>query len=268
MEIVDGARVSGRAACACINLALMNYVRSGAMLLALTISSAHAGSLSAAYANWDFRVSGDASDADSQVDFDHDLGVEPRNKATYALSWDTGPGYWPDLAVAYTPIEAGGQRAVSNSGGLLDPLLGAGGTTTIVADADLEDLQLSLSYPLRRGAWTLALGATVERLHGQILLKDESDAEGEREPVDETFPMAHLGLKAELASWLSLEAGGDYVSYRSDRAYDYHLQAAFIWGPAKLGAGWLVKAYRVNNSSYLLDTRLSGPTLGFGFLLR
>lgn len=237
-------------------------------LLALSTCAVQAADFAATYSVWDQKISGSATTSDSRLDFENDLGVTAREKSVFALSWDTGPGWWPDVAAGYTPIRADGRREVSQETQFLGILLESG-SSTAAADADLTDLELSLRYPLQlRENAALSLGLTVKRLSGDVLIKDESDSEEVRENFDQTFPMLHTRLGLKPSDWLTLEVGANYARYRGDQAYDYRLQSTFHWGAAQIHAGWLGRAYRVNSSSYLLDTHITGPILGLGLVLR
>lgn len=245
----------------------MKRTRYCILVFGLLAGSAQADDFSISAANWNFAVQGSVRDGDSSLDFDKDLAVRPREKIIYSATWNTGPGLWPDLAAGYAPIRAGGEQVVTNDTGLLGIPIG-GSTATIAADADLDDLELSLRYPLTVGSAALSLGITLRQLRGDILVKEESDAEARREAIDKIFPMAHLQFRWPLANWLSLEAAGNYVADQGDRAEDYRVQATALLGPLSLSGGWQYKSFRINSNSYLLDADLSGAFAGLGFVIR
>jgi hypothetical protein len=238
-----------------------------AFLAALGASPAVGGEISAHYLNWRYDVAGSATDSDSRFDFGNDLDIDVRQRSLIDLSWNTGPGWWPDLALVYVPIRAGGQKSVTTDSSVLG--IPTGSTTTeVVADANLDDVGLSLSYPLHLGPLTLSLGATVKHLEGTTLLQEEGDDEQTRETIGETFPMAHLATELRPWHWLRLGVSGDYASRGDDRASGYRAQLALRLGDISIAAGWQERSYRVQGSAYLIDTDLSGAFAGLGFILR
>lgn len=237
------------------------------LLAALLAPPAHAGEFSLSYGSWNYDISGSADSNGSRLDFESDLGVRAREKSVYLASWDTAPGWWPDLAASYTPIRADGRKVFTRDTTFGGVVLQRN-TSTAFADADLTDLDLTLRYPARLGSATVHGGVTVKRLNGEIRVKDESDAEENREPIDQTFPMAHLGFGLPLAEWLKLDAAANYVTYHGDQAFDGRVQAILILGPFSLNAGWQRKAYKVHSNRYLLDAELSGGFAGIGLLIR
>lgn len=235
--------------------------------LALLADLATAGDARFDYLYWDQDVSGTATTSSSQLDLEDDLGVKARAQSRIALAWQTGPGWLPDLAAAYGRIEASGRRQTTRSTSFLDLLFQAG-QSTAAAEADLRDLELTLSYPLRLGENAgLSAGLTLRRLSGEVLIRDESDTAESREKIDETIPQLHLSGLARSSDWLEWSAGANYVRRDQDLAYDAQLLGSATWKSARLSAGWMIKRYRVNTASYQLDATLSGPLFGLGFVL-
>lgn len=236
-----------------------------AFLALLATGAAEAQSFSLNYVSWDYAVTGYADDGSRRLDFEQDLQVRPLERGHLELSAETPPG-WPDVGVNYTQIEAAGQRTAERAGGVIG-LLPIGSNPTASVRADLDDLGLSLRYPLSLQPTRLLLGLTLTQLRGPVSVQQEGDAEETREEISELFPMAHVRLESDLASWLRLGASADYIRYEDDRALRYQAELRLSWGALTLNLGWLKKAYRVNGESYLLDTELSGPYAGAGFFI-
>jgi hypothetical protein len=239
------------------------------LLLALAASSAPAmaGDLTAHYLNWNYEVEGFASDSDSRFDFSEDLDIKVRQKSLLALTWDTGPGWWPNLSASYVPVQAGGRKTVTTQSSFLGIPTGSQ-SANVIADADLDDIDLSLHYPLQLGSLAISLGATLKKLEGTLVLQEEGDDKESRERVDETFPMGRLGLHIAPWHWLLLDAHADYVAYQGNRASNLGLQAALRLGDLSLALGWQERNYRVDTSSYRVDADLAGVFAGIGLVLR
>ncbi|MGH8504668.1 MAG: hypothetical protein ACRETM_01730 [Stenotrophobium sp.] len=234
----------------------------GALLLP-TLAQAQGFGL--AYGNWDARVSGTITDNGAKLNLDRDLGAHATNRNSYALHWDTGPGWWrPDIAADYMRIQVAGNNQ-STSGGLQfgGIVLAPGISTLLITHADIRDTGVTLRYPFTLGVVRAAAGVTVRRLDGDIRVQDSSGTAQSDQPVNKTFPMAHLRLELPLAPRLSLVASGNWIAGGGNRANDFTAEArARIIGPLSISAGWRYKYYYVSSNGYLLDTRLQGLLLG------
>lgn len=240
----------------------MNFLPSFLLCSVLFTGPAAASDLTLIADYWDFEVSGHVDRNGDVQDFEADLGVAARDHAAYSLAWNTGPGWWrPDLAASHTPISAGGQRVVSN-GLSFGPVVLIPGSTAL-GDADLDDTDLTLRYPLRRGRSTLWGGLTIKRIAGMVVVRDQSDTAEDRERIDQVFPLLHLAAGTSLNDWLSLSAQGNVARYRDSEAYELRVGVSLgIAGPLGINLGWQRKHYRVSDGDYLLDATLSGAIAG------
>lgn len=230
-------------------------------------AAGNSGNTGLHYQFWDLDISGYVEDGDSRLDFDRDLQVEPRQERFYSFRWNTGPGYWPDISAAYTPIDAEGRSTSSASGGqILDIPIGVGGSTTALIDADIDDWELSFSYPLQLGSSAVAIGLTAKKLDGEVLILENGQTEVSREEINQTFPQLHLGLTLPLAKNFLLETAGNYVRAEGDQVHDWHAAARLQFGKLCLSGGWQERRYQVQNTSYDIDARLSGAFAGLGLV--
>ena len=219
------------------------------------------------YAHWDYDIDGFVINQDERLDFQRDLSVEARSRADFGLRWDTGPGWWPDLALRMVPIEAGGQRELTTSPGGPLPLPLPGTTTVVLADADLDDLELTLRYPVVERALRVWIGATIKRLDGSITTRTENDTESVTQEVDETFPLLHGQLEWPLGARFTLGASGNWIARGDDEASELRALASWrIAGPLALNAGWQRRQYRLQGDEYRLDSTLQGAFAGAGLV--
>ncbi|MGH8541325.1 MAG: hypothetical protein ACRETW_12580 [Stenotrophobium sp.] len=232
------------------------------LLTAPTLSRAQGFALG--YDNWNYRVSGIIDEGGTQLRLHRDLGVRPTSRDSYSLRWDTGPGWWPDVAANYMRVQIEGDNPYTVSGGLqIGPLpILPPASTVLHTVADIHDADLTLSYPLQLGPVRASGGVMTKWLHGHI---DVSDSNGDQsiQQIDEIFPMAHLQLDLPLGRYLNLRAAGNAVAYQDDNASELRFDAQFrLLGPLTLNLGWQRKHYRVNDDGYLLNTTLQGVLLG------
>lgn len=213
---------------------------------------------------WDYEVSGTVDDDGMRVDFERDLSVETRSNHRFELGWDSGPGPWPDLVASWLPIDAGGQRTTT-SGGTPGPLpLPTPGTTTLIlADAEIDDIDLVLRYPVALGAARAWGGVAVKHLRGDLASRAANASEVSRQEVDEWFPMLHVALAWPAERALRLAARADAIAADGDRALDWRIGAEWALGrTVVVGAGWARREYRLEADDFRLDTTLDGARLG------
>lgn len=232
---------------------------------------AHAGAADFSFGAdyWGYDVRGQVDRNGDVLDFQSDLDVKARTHTQYLAAWNTGPGWWkPDLAFSYTPIKASGQHDVPGGtrfGGLLFPPT----NNTVLGDADLADLSVSLRYPLTLGATHVWGGLTLKRLNGHVTVRDQNDTQEDQQDFNELFPMLHAAVAAPLASWLTLAGQADFIKYGSNSAWDLRAGVSVgVYGPVGLNLGWQGKHYHVESGSYRLNATLSGATAGLYFNFR
>lgn len=222
---------------------------------------AQATPFSLAAERWDYDVSGSIEQGGNQIVLGRDLEVQVRERSSYALRADTGPGLWPDLAAHYTRIQAGGRREVSGTTFLgLIPLQD---DITVLAEADVRDWDIVLRYPAALGAGRVWGGLAIKQLSGPVSARSEGSSDTNTRELDETFPLLHGELEYPLAAWLNLEAQGHWIQRGRDLAQEWRLRATLaLPGPFAVSAGWQHKRYRLESGADRLDVELDGVLLG------
>lgn len=236
-------------------------------LLALVLCAAPAwadetASFHAGYAHWAYDLEGLVENRGNRVAVPEDIEVDTRRRSTLALRWDTGRGFWPDLAASWFHLDAGGQREVDTTGSI-GPIPIPGGTQLILADADVRDMDLSLRYPVLRSALRVWAGLTLKRLDGEVTTRNEEDTESTTDTVDELFPLAHGLAEWRATESLALSLGGNWIRRGDDQASELALSARWrVWGALSLDLGWQRKAYRLDADAYRIDATLDGALVG------
>lgn len=233
------------------------------------LAPAQAADLSLLADHWGYRVHGVVvRDGDVQ-DLGADLGVQSLEHAAYGFAWNTGSGWWhPDFAASYTKIDAAGERRTDNSVSF-GPLVLFPAEGVAQGRADLDDVDLTLRYPLQLDALTLWGGLTLKRLRGDVSVRSATNGSEDREHIDQIFPLLHVAANQRLADWVSLSAQGNAVRYGDDLAYEWRVGASLgLLGPLGVNFGWQTKRYRFNDGNYRLDATLSGLIAGVSLTLR
>jgi hypothetical protein len=218
---------------------------------------------------WDYELTGTATDRNRTYDLQGDLGLETGGRRTVQVEWDTGPGWFPDLALSFTQLGASGHREYEFP--VFDLLGNPVGTTTetIAASADFDDYDLALRYPFRLGAVDLSAGVLVKRLRGEVLIDDSQNPPPSRQQYDETVPELQLQLRVPVASWLVLAGAVQGVSYDGNSAREWRATAELRpWGVLLIEAGWQQKAYEIQLTDYALDAQLGGAIARAGLVFR
>ena len=222
----------------------------------------------AGYGSWRYDLSGTVTDRDRTYDLRQDLEMEPSSgRHSVLIEWDTGPGWWPDLALAYVKLGAAGHHEETFT--LFDFLGQPIGTQTesITASADFDDYDLTLRYPFGLGPLQCAAGVTVKKLRGDVLIDDTSNPPPSRQSYDETVPELHAQLRWPLARWLALTAAGQGIKYDGNSASEWRATAELRLGPVLLEGGWQAKRYDIQLTGYALDAQLDGALARIGFVL-
>lgn len=226
----------------------------------LAAGPASADDIRASFGGWRYELSGTATDAGTVYDFERDLGVRGSGRHSLELGWNTGPGWWPDLALSYTQIDAGGMRTFQNP----PPIPGS---RTLAAEADNDDIDLTARYPLWSGTLSASAGVTLKRLAGLIVIDDSDQPQPSRQRFDEYIPQGHLQLHWNLSQWLVLSATGQGVEYQGDHALEWRALAELrLFRPVVVEFGWQEKSYELTTGNYALDARLRGALLRVGVL--
>lgn len=241
-----------------------------ACAFALLPAIAGAAELRALYGNWAYDISGNARESGRDYDFARDLELDTGRRGGALLEWDTPRGPWPDLALGWQRIAAGGDHEETTT--VFDPVLGipvTSVTRTIDTRADLTDSHLSARYPWRWGALRLAGGLTLRHLEGDFTIADSEAGESETQDYDQWIPQAHLQLRLPLKRVGALVAETDAVSYDGNRAVQWRAGLEVrAFAPLLAELSWQEKRYAVTVDDDRLDARLDGGVLRVGLLLR
>ena len=216
------------------------------------------------YSHWNYQVSGVYQDNGSNYDLDGSLNASTNSRALYRLRWDTGPGWWPDLAASYSRIAVTGQRTITTGGPGIGGLPVGQASSTANIDANVRDMDATLRYGVPLGWARLSGGVTVKQLKGDVTVSDNAATPPQsRRNVDEVFPMAHAFIEVPLGSRVRIGLGGDWIAARGNEADSILAMVRIkLIGPLDLTGGWQRKRYKVRTDRYLLDAKLQGWQFG------
>lgn len=253
----------------------MNNLRALAYIGLLTVVAAPALAHDARWYGqvgaWGYDLHGSVTDQ-SRLDFQRDLGLQPKDRGDYLLGYLPGhrdPRWLPGVELGYMQLNADGLQQLS---GLELPGIG---TPPLFGDLPLFDgntaqtsvrihsLEARLDWPWQVGDLLLGAGLHLTRLDGLIVVADADTGASNRQTVNEIFPSLSLSASWQPIDTLRLSLRGHYVQYQQDRAQG--LEASLLWqmlGPIGLEAGWRQRLYKVSSDDYLIDARLSGARLG------
>jgi hypothetical protein len=222
------------------------------------------------YGNWNFNISGTATENGQTYDFRRDLDARRAGKQTFHLAWDTGPGWWkPDLELGLSSIGANGTHTETTVTILPPPLPPTTTTTTFSVVSDFHDQELVARYPLNAGPLALSAGLAVKRLRGTVVITDSRQSQPSRGDYDQAFPELHLQLRYAVAHWLVLETVAQGVQYQDSKAFEWRAGLELRpFDPLLIEAGWQQKRYDIRVNSNALDVSLGGALLRAGLLFR
>lgn len=229
--------------------------------LALSASAVSAAELRAAFGGWDYDLQGHYNDSNRDRDFQRDLAVRPRDRASVSLDYQWRAGR-PDLSFAYTQIGARGRSAENVPVGIGPIPIGTAGTT-VDSLSDFTDIEIAARWPLSRGDWRLSPGVVLKRLAGELRIT-ENDVDVSRQDIEVWFPQPLLRLDGRLASWLRFNASVQGIAYDGDRAQEWQSSAEITVGALLVQGGWQEKRYRIRDDDSDLDAHLRGPVFRLG----
>lgn len=220
------------------------------------------------YGSWDFKVSGTAVEGGQQYDFRRDLDAQHAGRRSLEFAWDTGAGWWPDVAFGDASIGVRGSHTTTSVVVLPPPLPPTTQSQTLSVDADFRDQDFVARYPLRSGALKVSAGVAVKHLKGTVVIDDSSQSQPSRGDYNETFPELQLQARWTPMPWLAVTATGQGVQYQGNSALEWRAALELAGGPLLLEAGWQEKRYEIGVNADALDVKLSGALLRAGFALR
>lgn len=214
-------------------------------------------------------------------DLERDLGIDADAQRQFSLYYGfKRRWYWPDLSGHFDHIGAQGN---GRSSGTAVQVFGTQVIPTnslLYSTVSINDYDASLDIPFDVYGVHVGAGVTVKYLVGNVTVNTLTTGNVAGTPVqptatstvnrlDEVFPLGHLRVSTDLASWLSLVAAGNYIQYDGDRVYELRGQADVRpLDPITLSVGYQRKAYKVSRGSYLLDADVDGLFFGVGLVIR
>lgn len=211
---------------------------------------------------WNFNLSGTARDGNLIYDFERDLAIAGRGHRSLQLEWDTPAGWWPDVAVSWSQIDAQGRRDFAGTPPLTGP-------RTIITRANNDDVDLTLRYPFQWDSLRASIGISIKWLGGDIVIDDSDEAQPSRQRYDEFVPQLHVAAQWPFTQLLALNAAGQAVEYQGNRAMEYRATLEVrLFEPLRIEAGWQEKRYDLEAGAYALDATMRGLLLRVGMVFR
>lgn len=214
-----------------------------------------------ALGGWDYDLQGHYNDGVRDRDFQRDLAVRPRDRASVSIDYRWREGR-PDLSLAYTQIGARGRSQESVPVGIGPIPLGSVGTT-VDSVSDFTDFEIAARWSLSQASWRLSPGLVLKRLAGELRIT-EDDVEVSRQDTEIWFPQPLLRLDGQPAPWLRFNASVQGIAYDGDRAQEWQSSAELTVGALLIQAGWQEKRYRIRDDDSDLEARLRGPVFRLG----
>ena len=210
---------------------------------------------------WRYDIGGTVTDRGESYDLQEELEMRPSGRRSWAIEWDTPKGPFPDLAVAYSRIGGTGYHEETVTVFPLPPQ-----TESIAASADFDDYELTARYPFGTEAFRFALGVTVKKFDGEVLIDDSTNPPPSRQQYDETVPLAHGQLRMALGKRFAIAATAQGASADGNSATEWRALAQLRLEPLIVEAGWQEKRYELNLDGRALDARLDGGLVRIGYL--
>lgn len=204
---------------------------------------------------WAYDITGSTTTTE-RFDFKDDLSLQVSDRKNYALGYaPVEPGWLPAVEFDYAHIAADGQQTVST--GLL------GGSTVVDDRADVDDYELALRWPWRRGDVAVAGSLTVAALNGTVVVADADTGQQQVQKINEVFPRLGMTVEWQPLSSLRFSVSGDYIRYKDNRADA--IEAHVLWkclGPVGIEGGYRQRRYRIRDTAGDLDARVAGARIG------
>lgn len=253
----------------------------GVLLAGALSMPARAGRFEAMAGAWAPDISGTLRNGTTTYDLDKNLGLDADPQRHFALYFrPERRWYWPDLSANFDHLGAQGNGQAATTVQVFGTLP-VPANSRLFSTVSINDYDASADLPFQLYGVHVGIGATVKYLVGDVTVNTVSSPSIAGTPVDlititgtsrnrlnNVFPMVHLRVGTDLASWLSLVGSGNYIEYEGDRAYEFRGQADLRpLGPVTLSVGYQRKSYLVSRGSYRLDTDVDGVFFGVGLLI-
>lgn len=244
--------------------AVISVTATGLLTCGTLTAPAHATAVRAEVGHWDYRLTGQTVNGNA-LDFRRDLDVETVDHDYQRLNVHFGPGWLPEIGLGRYVLGVEGDRVVETDLLSFGEITLISGQTQLDAFADLEDLNLTLRYPVTLGDTLRAhLGVTVRRVDGPVVVQDPGPAgESEIDDLQELFPQLHVAFDWQPVSALTLIAEADWVECRDDEAWQWRVAADWrLLGGLGVSLGYHLRHFSVRGSDLALDADFKGAQLG------
>lgn len=233
-----------------------------AALALLAAPAAHANTYYFGLGGWGYDVEGSVNNSGGTTfDFQRDLDLKASNRKELTLGYRPAKFGWvPGVDFSYLRIEARGRQMATATSVF--------GTVIIPAGAPIEnatginDFDASIRWPYTLGPVTMSAGLTVARLDGKVTLGNGNTNVADAQEIDETFPLASLGLAYAPLPALRLAVRGDYIESGGSKAQTLEGSLLYkFFGPVGLELGYRERRFKIVDGNSLYDARLSGARL-------
>ena len=189
--------------------------------LLTTASFAHAAPGLTIYGGgytWDTELEGDVASGGANIDMQDELGFDETDQNVLYLGVEHVVPQLPNVRLRYIDLSDSASNIISNNFEFNGQTFVA--NTRVATDFDLEMIDGTFYYSPLNNAIKVDLGLTVRRMDGDLRL--DGPTEGTSLSINETLPMLHGGVRAELPL-SGLYVGGEVnaIAYDGNRMNDY-----------------------------------------------
>lgn len=189
--------------------------------LAATAPATQAAPLVDIYAggySWDTETSGTIASGDQDIDMEDDLGYDDSDQTVLFIGVEHSVPILPNVRVRHMDLSDDASNTLIRPVTFNDEVF----TGDVSSKYDLDMLDGTFYWTPLDNVVKLDLGVTVRRLDAEITLRSDSLGTSATEKADETFPMGHLALHANLPlSGVYLGGEVNAVEYDGSGMRDY-----------------------------------------------
>ncbi|MBF5057656.1 hypothetical protein Y5W_02950 [Alcanivorax sp. 521-1] len=145
--------------------------------------------------SWDTETSGTiASSGNDDIDMEDDLGFDDTDQTVLFVGVEHAVPILPNVRLRHMDLSDDGRNT------LIDPVTFDGETFTgdVISEYDLDMLDGTFYWTPLDNVVKLDLGVTVRRMDAEVTIRSDSFGNAATEKADETFPMGHLAVRANL----------------------------------------------------------------------
>ena len=168
--------------------------------------------------SWDTETSGTIASGGNDIDMEDDLGFDDSAQTVLFVGVEHAVPILPNVRLRHMDLSDDGRNT------LIDPVTFDDQTFTgeVSSEYDLEMLDGTFYWTPLDNVVKLDLGITVRRLEADITIRSDTLGNAANEKADETFPMGHLAVHANLPL-TGVYVGGEVnaVEYDGSGMRDY-----------------------------------------------